>query len=55
MEGYLVFIVLSQLIKEVPKKYFKDVNYSTECGDFKFQFYIFDFKAKDTKYILDDE
>ena len=40
---------------EVFKKYFKDVNYSTECGDFKFQFYIFDFKAKDTKYILDDE
>ncbi len=40
---------------EVFKKYFKDVNYSTECGDFKFQFYIFDFKAKDTKYVLDDE
>lgn len=40
---------------EVFKNYFKDVNYVTECGDFQFQFYIFDFKAKDTKYILDDE
>lgn len=40
---------------EVFKKYFKDTNYITECGDFEFQFYIFDFKAKDTKYILDDE
>jgi len=40
---------------EVFKKYFRDSNYTTECGDFQFQFYIFDFKAKDTKYILDDE
>ena len=40
---------------EVFKNYFKDANYATECGDFQFQFYIFDFKAKDTKYILDDE
>lgn len=40
---------------EVFKKYFRDSNYATECGDFQFQFYIFDFKAKDTKYILDDE
>ncbi len=40
---------------EVFKNYFKDANYITECGDFQFQFYIFDFKAKDTRYILDDE
>ena len=40
---------------EVFKNYFKDANYVTECGDFQFQFYIFDFKAKDTRYILDDE
>ncbi len=40
---------------EVFRNYFKDVNYITECGDFEFQFYIFDFMAKDTRYILDDE
>lgn len=36
-------------------KYFKDANYVTECGDFEFQFYIFDFMAKDTRFILDEE
>ena len=40
---------------EVFKNYFKDATYTTECGDFAFQFYIFDFMAKDTKYILDDD
>lgn len=40
---------------EIFKKYFKNADYTTECGDFKFQFYIFDFQAKDTKYMLDDE
>lgn len=28
--------------------------YDTECGDFRFQFYIFDLVASDTKYILDE-
>ncbi len=28
--------------------------YHTECGDFCFQFYIFDLVASDTKYILDE-
>lgn len=42
------------------KSYFCDnkgnVNalYDTECGDFCFQFYIFDLIASDTKYILDE-
>lgn len=40
---------------EVFKSYFKDSKYITECGDFEFQFYIFDLMAKDTRYILDDE
>lgn len=40
---------------EVFKKCFRDTYYITECGDFEFQFYIFDFMAKDTRYILDDE
>lgn len=40
---------------EVFNNYFKHENYTTECGDFEFQFYIFDFMAKDTKYILDEE
>lgn len=31
-----------------------DVHYRTECGNFRFQFYIFDFVASDTKYILDE-
>lgn len=37
------------------KKNFKDVNYTTECGDFDFQFYIFDLEAKDTRFILDND
>ena len=36
-------------------KTFKDIKYRTECGDFEFQFYIFDFMAKDTKFVLDEE
>lgn len=43
---------------EVFKNYFKDASYITECGDFDFQFYIFDLDTKDpkdAKYILDDE
>ena len=36
-------------------KYFKDASYVTECGDFEFQFYIFDLMAKDTRFILDEE
>lgn len=40
---------------EVFRNYFSDASYTTECGDFEFQFYIFDLEAKDTKYILDDE
>ncbi len=31
-----------------------DISYPTECGNFKFQFYIFDLVASDTKYILDE-
>lgn len=40
---------------EVFNHYFNDASYTTECGDFDFQFYIFDLMAKDTKYILDDD
>ncbi len=40
---------------EVFRSYFHDDIYLTECGDFEFQFYIFDFRAKDTRYILDGE
>lgn len=40
---------------EVFKKYFKDASYATECGDFDFQFYIFDLEATDTRYILDGD
>lgn len=31
-----------------------DASYLTECGNFSFQFYIFDLVASDTKYILDE-
>ena len=56
LNGKIKKLFFSDLIGiEVFKSYFKDVNYITECGDFEFQFYIFDFVAKDTKYILDDE
>lgn len=38
------------------KKYFKTEDYQTECGDFQFEFYIFDLDAElDTKYSLDSE
>ncbi|MDD2433532.1 MAG: HAMP domain-containing sensor histidine kinase, partial [Clostridia bacterium] len=38
------------------KDYFKTEDYKTECGDFGFEFYIFDLDAEsDTKYALDRE
>ena len=40
------------------KRYFKDSNYKTECGSFRFEFYVFDFNAgsaSPSKYYLDKE
>lgn len=40
------------------QKYFKDASYITECGDFRFEFYIFDLKISSenpSKYMLDKE
>lgn len=40
------------------QKYFKTSSYKTECGDFKFEFYIFDLKISSenpSKYMLDKE
>lgn len=40
------------------KKYFKESTYQTECGDFTFEFYIFDLNIDSenpSKYILDHE
>lgn len=39
------------------QKYFKDASYITECGDFRFEFYIFDLKISSenpSKYMLDN-
>ena len=40
------------------KKYFRSSTYETECGDFTFEFYIFDLKVDSenpSKYVLDKE
>ena len=40
------------------KEYFKHLNYKTECGDFGFEFYVFDFNINtenDSRYMLDSE
>ncbi len=40
------------------KEYFKYPNYKTECGDFGFEFYVFDFNINtenDSRYMLDNE
>ena len=40
------------------KEYFKHPNYKTECGDFGFEFYVFDFNINtenDSRYMLDSE
>lgn len=40
------------------QKYFKDSSYITECGDFNFEFYIFDLKISSenpSKYMLDKD
>lgn len=40
------------------KKYFKEPTYQTECGDFNFEFYVFDLNIDSenpSKYILDQE
>lgn len=40
------------------QKYFKNASYITECGDFRFEFYIFDLKISSenpSKYMLDKE
>lgn len=39
------------------KKYFKNADYSTECGDFSFEFYVFDLNTNSenpSKFFLDD-
>lgn len=40
------------------RKYFKTSDYKTECGDFKFEFYVFDLNAnseRHSKYYLDKD
>ena len=37
------------------RNYFKTQDYNTECGNFKFEFYIFDLMASEGKYLLDND
>ncbi len=36
------------------RSYFETSDYETECGNFKFEFYIFDLTASEGRYVLDD-